>query len=276
MLTLDYQRFCAPAATFLHQTDTFFTVGQDGLLSVLLLLDGRCIAQAGGSPAVRADAGALLLAPDAVQVTPLGTVHLAGLSLAGTVPDAMAAGLEQLLVLPGANCPGGAELILALAEDDRRSAPGPGAASALAYTLLCRLAEAGQAITGEATLSPLVAAAIAQIREHYAEVYGVEELAMGLEVSKSHLIRSFTAAMGISPGRYLSLMRVESAKRLLLRGNYPLEVVASLCGFSGANYLCKVFKKETGETPAAWRRKARPKAAPAADETGWEDQEMYL
>ena len=26
-----------------------------------------------------------------------------------------------------------------------------------------------------------------------------------------------------------------------------------LCGFSGANYLCRVFKKETGQSPAQWR-----------------------
>lgn len=37
---------------------------------------------------------------------------------------------------------------------------------------------------------------------------------------------------------------------------YPLEVVASLCGFSGANYLCRVFKKATGQSPTAWRAAA--------------------
>ncbi len=44
--------------------------------------------------------------------------------------------------------------------------------------------------------------------------------------------------------------------RLLLHREYTLDVVASLCGFSGANYLCRVFKKETGQSPAQWRAMA--------------------
>ena len=53
----------------------------------------------------------------------------------------------------------------------------------------------------------------------------------------------------------------------MARRDYPLEVVATLCGFSGANYLCKVFKKETGMTPAEYRRTAQPAPAerPATD-----------
>ena len=47
--------------------------------------------------------------------------------------------------------------------------------------------------------------------------------------------------------------KVEAAQRLLLHREYTLDVVASLCGFSGANYLCRVFKKETGQSPAQWR-----------------------
>ena len=44
-------------------------------------------------------------------------------------------------------------------------------------------------------------------------------------------------------------MRVEAAMQLLLHREYTLDVIASLCGFSGANYLCRVFKKETGPIP---------------------------
>ena len=99
---------------------------------------------------------------------------------------------------------------------------------------------------------------MAQIRAHYAGLYGVEELSASLGVSKSHLVRAFKSAMGITPGQYLTGVRLEAAKLLLARREYPLEVVASLCGFSGANYLCRVFKKATGQTPAAFRAAAAP------------------
>ena len=81
-----------------------------------------------------------------------------------------------------------------------------------------------------------------------------------LGVSKSHLVRTFTAAVGVPPGRYLTTVRIEAAMRLLLHREYTLDVVASLCGFSGANYLCRVFKRETGLSPAAWRETAAHKA----------------
>ena len=59
--------------------------------------------------------------------------------------------------------------------------------------------------------------------------------------------------MGIGPGQYLIQTRVDAAKILLAQRDYSLDVVASLCGFSGANYLCKVFKKHTGQTPGMFR-----------------------
>ena len=101
------------------------------------------------------------------------------------------------------------------------------------------------------------------MQQNYAGLYGVEELSAQLGVSKSHLIRVFRAAMGMPPGQYLTAVRIEAAKQLLTHREYPLEVVASLCGFSGANYLCRVFRKATGMTPAAWRAVA---AAPDAPE----------
>ena len=105
-------------------------------------------------------------------------------------------------------------------------------------------------------------AAIEDIRQNYAGLYGVEELSERLGVSKSHLVRTFTAAVGVPPGRYLTTVRVEAAMRLLLHREYTLDVIASLCGFSGANYLCRVFKKETGQSPAQWRALAGQTARP--------------
>ena len=118
------------------------------------------------------------------------------------------------------------------------------------YHILCELAAADAAVP---RLSPLVADAVLAIRQNYAGLYGVEELSAQLGVSKSHLVRVFSAEMGVGPGQYLTGVRLDAAKALLARRDYPLEVVATLCGFSGANYLCKVFKKHTGQTPAAFR-----------------------
>ena len=104
----------------------------------------------------------------------------------------------------------------------------------------------------------------------------MEELSQRLGVSKSHLVRTFTAAVGVSPGRYLTTVRIEAAMRLLLHREYTLDVIASLCGFSGANYLCRVFKKETGKSPAQWRALAGHSMRPLTPEENRREQELFI
>ena len=105
---------------------------------------------------------------------------------------------------------------------------------------------------------PLVAEAVAAIRQNYMALYGVEELSEQLGVTKSHLVRVFKQEMGVPPGKYMTNVRIEAVKTLLLTDEYNLDMIAGLTGFSGANYLCRVFKREVGLSPAAWRTAAAP------------------
>ena len=226
---------------------------------VCLISSGRCtvsLADVSPSPAgsaltlppQSAAAGHLVLSRAPLTLTPEGESHLLCIQLTGQAAVQFLAGLTELPFLArGETCPAAAELLDRLASE--QDLPGR-VRSQLAFALLCELADADSAAPA---LPPLVQAAIADIRANYAGLYGVEELSERLGVSKSHLVRTFTAALGIPPGRYLTRVRVEAAQRLLLHREYTLDVVASLCGFSGANYLCRVFKKETGQSPAQWR-----------------------
>ncbi|MCO7109317.1 helix-turn-helix domain-containing protein [Gemmiger formicilis] len=51
------------------------------------------------------------------------------------------------------------------------------------------------------------------------------------------------------PGKYMTNVRIEAVKTLLLTDEYNLDMIAGLTGFSGANYLCRVFKREVGLSP---------------------------
>lgn len=104
----------------------------------------------------------------------------------------------------------------------------------------------------------LVRDAIAMIEAQYAYLYGIDELADLLEVTKHHLIRIFTASTGTSPGKYLADIRIFHAKSLLLSGEEtPMEIIAGACGYSCANYFSKVFKKHTGMTPTDYMSSAQ-------------------
>ncbi len=110
----------------------------------------------------------------------------------------------------------------------------------------------------------LVRDAVALIETEYAYLYGIDELADRLEVTKHHLIRVFSANTGISPGKYLTDIRMYHAKKMLQAcGDTPMEIIAGACGYSCANYFSKVFKKHTGLTPTDYVRLAQAAGLPA-------------
>lgn len=223
-------------------------------------------------PPQTARAGMLLFGCGPLCLAPDGACHMLAVQLTGSAAMDFLAGLPQLPFLArGETCPAAAELLDQLASEMDHSSR---TKSQLAFALLCELSGADSAAP---PLPPLVAEAIHDIRSNYAGLYGVEELSERLGVSKSHLVRTFTAAMGVPPGKYLIRVRIEAAMRLLLHREYNLEVIASLCGFSGANYLCRVFKKETGQTPAQWRAlAARTSVAGLSPDESRREQELYV
>lgn len=147
-----------------------------------------------------------------------------------------------------------AALALSVLEDERPPVSGT-CASAYAYTMLTNLISGPTALPekeSEGLFSPLVEAAVGIIQEEFPFLEGLDELAQRLEVSKAHLIRCFTKQTGVSPGRYITHLRVEYAK-LLLRGEDPsITYVAEASGFANANYFAKVFRRETGISPSEY------------------------
>lgn len=217
-------------------------------------------------------AGSLLLWHGTANITPATNCHLLAVGLTGTAAQQVGQSLPTPLLTDCSLCPLAAQAIDALAQAMRRREDA--ALPCLAYTVLCAIAHADEQ-AAPSTLPPLVAEAVLAIRQNYAGLYGVEELSAQLGVSKSHLVRTFSAAMGVGPGQYLIAVRVDAAKALLVHRDYALEVIASLCGFSGANYLCKVFKKHTGLTPDQWRKTYAGHSVPAVDVSALE-KALYM
>ena len=299
-MLFDWNTIAFPASVQDLQLSAPLTLSGEGLW-VCLVSSGQCSASVPAAgplplgaalilPPQSVPAGHLILSRAPLALVPESICHLLCVQLTGQAASQFLAGLHELPFLAkGGSCPAAAELMDRLAEE---KAAHSRARSQLAYALLCELADADSAASA---LPPLVQAAIEDIRANYAGLYGVEELSERLGVSKSHLVRTFTAAIGVPPGKYLTTVRVEAAQRLLLhRGDtpdggsvpvgqlllhreYTLDVVASLCGFSGANYLCRVFKKETGQSPAQWRAMAGHAAQSGlSPEESLREQELYI
>ena len=286
-MIFDWNTTAALASVQDLQPESPVSLSGEGLW-VCLVSSGSCTASLediGPSPAgsalilppQNAPAGHLILCRAPLTLTPAGACHLLCLQLTGQAALQFLSALPELpFLVRGETCPAAAELMGQLTAELTQPADTTHSRvrSQLAFALLCELSGADSAAPA---LPPLVQAAMEDIRANYAGLYGVEELSERLGVSKSHLVRTFTAALGVPPGRYLTKVRVEAAMRLLLHREYTLDVIASLCGFSGANYLCRVFKKETGHSPAQWRAMAGQSLRPGlSPEESQREQELYI
>ncbi len=105
-----------------------------------------------------------------------------------------------------------------------------------------------------AVSSPTIRRALALIREHLSDAYGVCELAAELGVSRATLSRLFSAEMESAPSIEFLRQRVVHAKVLLATTDSPVKAIAAACGFCDAAHLTNVFRRETGITPRAFRK----------------------
>ena len=81
----------------------------------------------------------------------------------------------------------------------------------------------------------------------------IAELAEAAGLSESWFARAFRAAMGDTPARLVTRKRVDRAKVLLRDPSEALADVAIATGFSDQAHFTRVFRTQTGTTPAAWR-----------------------
>jgi transcriptional regulator GlxA family with amidase domain len=88
---------------------------------------------------------------------------------------------------------------------------------------------------------------------HYAEPLDLNALAAAANVSKFHFTRSFAAAYGETPMRYLTRRRIERAQDLLRSANLTVTEVCVLVGFSSLGSFSSRFREYVGETPSQYR-----------------------
>lgn len=89
------------------------------------------------------------------------------------------------------------------------------------------------------------------IDAHVVEGVRLADAARVLDVTETHLVRSFRAVHGIPPHRYLVGRRLDLARRLLLDGGRPAEVAAAT-GFYDQAHLTRHFRALLGVTPSAY------------------------
>lgn len=102
-----------------------------------------------------------------------------------------------------------------------------------------------------------VAAAAGFIRRHVSEPFVVDDVVRSVPLSRRSLELRFKRAFGRTLQSYITAVRIEKAKQLLTETDYPMPEVADRSGFSDAAYFATVFRKQTQQTPTAFRSRYR-------------------
>ena len=98
-----------------------------------------------------------------------------------------------------------------------------------------------------------VDAARRRLSEEWMAPPSLAQLAADAGVSRFQLLRRFTQGVGCTPHAWLTQQRVERARALIAAGS-PLAEAASACGFADQAHMTRLFTRQFGFTPGAWRR----------------------
>lgn len=96
----------------------------------------------------------------------------------------------------------------------------------------------------------------------YPEPLDLDDLARAANVSRYHFARSFAAAYGETPMRYVTRRRIERAQDLLRSANLTVTEVCMLVGFSSLGSFSSRFRAMVGETPTMYRDRWAAKGGP--------------
>ena len=99
----------------------------------------------------------------------------------------------------------------------------------------------------------LVLRAISIIETSYAAKISQSSIAEKLGLTKEYFSYLFHKETGVKFTDFINNYRIELAKHILIHKDFKINEVSSQVGFSDEKYFCRVFKKNTGYSPNAYK-----------------------
>jgi AraC-like DNA-binding protein len=101
-----------------------------------------------------------------------------------------------------------------------------------------------------------ISAAIAFMKQEMQSPLTVRGLAEAVSMSESGFAHMFKATTGLSPLQFLKHMRLEHARKFLMRGSSVGEAAESV-GYTSVSHFISEFKRHFGESPRAYTLRLR-------------------
>jgi AraC-like DNA-binding protein len=100
---------------------------------------------------------------------------------------------------------------------------------------------------------PVITKAKEYIQEHQAERLPLKQVAKAVNTSAFYFCKLFKKITGINFTDYLSRIRIEKSKNLLLNPNLRVSEIAFEVGFQSLTHFNRVFKRILGQSPTEYR-----------------------
>nr|BFD87829.1 AraC family transcriptional regulator [Streptomyces sp. Xyl84] len=105
----------------------------------------------------------------------------------------------------------------------------------------------------EGTPRESIERAIEYIWERYSEPVSLDELSKSALLSRFHFARTFRDVTGVTPGRFLSAVRIHQAKRLLTNTTRTITDISSAVGYQSLGSFTNYFTQSVGMPPSQFR-----------------------
>jgi transcriptional regulator GlxA family with amidase domain len=251
--------------------DTVLVAGGDGTIHAMqdaALIDGIRRLATKASRVASVCSGAFLLAEAGLLDGRRATTHWSVCDLLARRYPTITVEPDPIFVRDGdvytsAGVTAGMDLALALVEDDH----GRDLALRVARRLVLFLRRPGN----QSQFSAQLAAQVAHrdslrdvqqwIADHPDADLSVAAMAARAGMSERNFARCFKDEIGVTPGRYVEVARVEVARRLLEETDDSIARIAVRCGFGTAETMRRVFLRNVHTGPTEYRRRFHAHAA---------------
>ena len=97
------------------------------------------------------------------------------------------------------------------------------------------------------------------ITDNYTAKIHLDNLCFLFGTNKTSLCRSFKREYGCTIFEYINSTKIKEAKALLRSRSMSTSQIAEELGFESVHYFCRVFKKQTGQSPTEYMKSVKSK-----------------
>lgn len=106
----------------------------------------------------------------------------------------------------------------------------------------------------EKAIEQAVGRVIQSMHDNLGEQLTIDDMARTAMFSKFHFSRAFQRVTGVSPGRFLSALRLQEAKRLLVSTSLTVTEISHQIGYNSVGTFSSRFRDTVGVSPTTYRQ----------------------